>query len=435
MTGIGKYQRYRNPEMPFTDSEIRALKAGEKMKDFSAGPGLRIRLEPAKKGGGKSFYGYMYFPPGGGGKKVWVCIGPYGKGPGKWTLKDARDEWVRIRTWSQETGKDPRELKKEERAVVVEQQKTPTLERAATEFLERSHLKRTTLKDYRNMLFNQIIPKFGAETPIKNLAWDAKQPDGKTGRQAILDFKKEIEGRGSKVASEKMLGVMRGVFAYSIDQAWMNEPNPAQSSRFSKAQHKPQPNPSLDWDQLPKFFDDLERNDPNAALVILLAVKILVMTFLRVGSLTPAKWDEFDFKKEIWTIPADRMKTGKSHKVPLTEPIKDVLNRLHTFTGETDYVFFSPRGREYQHVHRDSLNAHLKKMGYKGLTTAHGFRHLALTAGQEVLKVDHEIIQRQMAHSFGDKIRGYYDKSQMLTERKDFMISWCDALVEQGLIT
>ncbi len=86
------------------------------------------------------------------------------------------------------------------------------------------------------------------------LSADAKQPDGKTGRQAILDFKKEIEGRGSKVASEKMLGVMRGMFAYSIDQARMNEPNPAQSSRFSKAQHQPQPNPSLDWDQLPKFF-------------------------------------------------------------------------------------------------------------------------------------------------------------------------------------
>ena len=46
-------------------------------------------------------------------------------------------------------------------------------------------------------------------------------------------------------------------------------------------------------------------------------------------------------------------------------------------------------------------------MGYGGLTTAHKFRHLALTAGQEVLKVDHEIIQRQMAHSFGDKIRGH----------------------------
>ena len=277
--------------MPFTDSQVRSLEASSKRQVVSVGKSLFVVVYPVKRGGGKYFVGRLRIPTSRTGKQVEIQIGPYGKGPGKWSLKQARDEWVRLRTWSQETGKDPRALRKEERAVVVEQQKTPTLERAAKEFLEMSHLKATTLKDYRNMLFNQIIPKFGAETPIKNLAWDAKQPDGKTGRQAILDFKKEIEGRGSKVASEKMLGVMRGVFAYSIDQAWMNEPNPAQSSRFSKAQHKPQPNPSLDWDQLPKFFDDLDRNDPNAALVILLALKILVMTFLRVGSLTPAKWE------------------------------------------------------------------------------------------------------------------------------------------------
>ena len=52
-----------------------------------------------------------------------------------------------------------------------------------------------------------------------------------------------------------------------------------------------------------------------------------------------------------------------------------------------------------------------------------------------MLKVDHEIIQRQMAYTFGDKIRGSYDKSQMMEERRDFMVAWSDALVEQGLIT
>ena len=87
-------------------------------------------------------------------------------------------------------------------------------------------------------------------------------------------------------------------------------------------------------------------------------------------------------------------------------------------------MLFSPRGREYQHVHKNSLNNHLKNMGYKGLTTDHGFRHLALTAGQEVLKVDHEIIRRQMAHTFGNKIRGSYDKSQMMEERCDFTVAW-----------
>ena len=141
--------------MPFTDSEIRALKAGEKMKDFSAGPGLRIRLEPVKKGGGKSFYGYMYFPPGGGGKKVWVCIGPYGKGPGKWTLKDARDEWVRIRTWSQETGKDPRELKKGQQKQGEEKGRGPTK--------QPKPMKLRTVHDYSNKLVNQMMPELGAE--------------------------------------------------------------------------------------------------------------------------------------------------------------------------------------------------------------------------------------------------------------------------------
>ena len=63
---------------------------------------------------------------------------------------------------------------------------------------------------------------------------------------------------------------------------------------------------------------------------------------------------------------------------------------------------------------------------------AHGFRPLALTASQEVLKVDHEIIQRQMAHTFGDKIRCFYEKSRMMVmdERRDFMVAWSDALLE-----
>ena len=220
--------------MPVSDSDIRNLIPQETIKRVSVGDSLYIVMEPARKGGGKSFYGYIYFPPGGGGKRVQVCIGRYGKGPGKWSLKQARDEWVRIRAWSLETGRDPRELKKEEKRKVVDQQKAPTLERTAKEFLERSDLKANTLKDYRNMLFNQVIPKFGGATPIKSLSWDAKQPDGKTGRQAVLDFKKEIEGRGSKVQSDKVLGVMRGVFAYAIDQAWMSEPNPAMNPHFVK---------------------------------------------------------------------------------------------------------------------------------------------------------------------------------------------------------
>ena len=136
---------------------------------FPSGIRSTSSWNPPEKGAASLSTGTSIFPPGGGGKRVQVCIGRYGKGPGKWSLKQARDEWVRIRAWSLETGRDPRELKKEEKRKVVDQQKAPTLERTAKEFLERSDLKANTLKDYRNMLFNQVIPKFGGTTPIKSL--------------------------------------------------------------------------------------------------------------------------------------------------------------------------------------------------------------------------------------------------------------------------
>ena len=411
--------------MALTDSGLKALLPKEKKYRVSVGDALYVLVYP---NGGKYFVWKYRFPPNRSGQFRDYQIGPYGKGPGKWTLKQAKDEVIRL-DQLRKAGEDPRLLKSESKRELIKQATNPSLIKAAEGFLERSKNKPSTVKDYRNMLYNQVLPVLGPDTPVNRLEWS------NGGRQQVLSLKESIESRGSLYQPDKCLMVMRGMFDYAIDRGWMQPPNPAMGSKQAKSKHKSTPNPSLEWGQLPKFFEDLERNEPGAAVVTLLAVKVLVMTFLRGGSLTPARWEEFDLKKDLWTIPADRMKTGRQHQVPLTDPLKDVLETLRSFNGDQEYVFFSPRGRTFPHVHRDSLNNHLKNMGYKGLTTAHGFRHLALTAGQEVLKVDHEIIQRQMAHTFGDKIRGSYDKSQMMEQRRDFMVAWSDALVEQGLIT
>ena len=73
-----------------------------------AGNSLFVVVESVDKGGGKSFLGITRFPPGGGGKRVEVRIGPYGRGAGKSTLKTAQEKWERLRTWSKDTGRDPR---------------------------------------------------------------------------------------------------------------------------------------------------------------------------------------------------------------------------------------------------------------------------------------------------------------------------------------
>jgi len=86
------------------------------------------------------------------------------------------------------------------------------------------------------------------------------------------------------------------------------------------------------------------------------------------------------------------------------------------------------------HINESALNNHLKVgLGYGGKQTAHGLRQLPLTAGQDVLDFPAEIIQRQMAHAIGDKIRMAYDKSQQLEERRMFMDTWSDALITHGL--
>ena len=81
------------------------------------------------------------------------------------------------------------------------------------------------------------------------------------------------------------------------------------------------------------------------------------------------------------------------------------------------------------------IASHLIKLGYKGILVGHGVRAIPLTASQEMLVFAPEVIQRQMAHSMGDKVRQAYDRSKMMEERKAFMVAWCDALSDQGLIT
>jgi integrase len=390
-------------------------------------------IESADRGGGKSFEGRMRFPPGRQGKQVPVRIGPYGKGHGKWTLKEARDEWDRIRAWTKQTGMDPRELKRQEQKAVIQQHVGPTIEEAAESFLSRSDTRERTKAGYRNMLWNQVLPVIGASTPVEHFAWDHKHPGGKNGRQVVLDLKADIERR-APVHADKVLMVLRQVFDHAIDKGWMpRDQNPALGTKGTKSKHRPTPHPTLRWEELPEFFQTLEQNEANGSFITICAVKVLFMTFLRVGSMAPMRWSELDYEHDLWVIPAERMKSGKEHLVPLTEPLKDVLNSLRTTCGDGEFVFPSPRNNVAGHLNPYSINQHFIRMGYKSVLRAHGIRSIPLTAGQEVLGFSAEVIQRQMAHAIGDKVRQAYDRSQFLDERRKFMIAWCDALLAQGL--
>ena len=106
--------------MSLSDSQVRSFQATEKREKATCGDSLFLVVEPISKGGGKSFVGRMRFPPGQKSPVVDVRIGVYGKGVGKWSLRQAREEWSAIRTWSRENGKDPRERRREQKALLVQ---------------------------------------------------------------------------------------------------------------------------------------------------------------------------------------------------------------------------------------------------------------------------------------------------------------------------
>ena len=427
----GKYPCWWIAEMALSDSQVRAIKATNKRQTISVGDSLLLIVEPLTEvgGGGKSFVGRTRFPPGRKGKQVDVRIGVYGKGIGKWSLKEARDQWIEIRAWSKENGINPKEWKRQQQ---VQESAVPTLQEAAEHYLEHADIKDRTKQGYRNMLL-QAFPVLGADVPVDQFSWDHIGPSGKRGREVLMDYFRSVSTRAPDHARKSLL-VLRGVFEHAIDNRWMErEQNPALGSKSTKSKKKSTPHPTLPWDQLPQFFQELEQNDANGNLITICAVKVVFMTFLRVGSLTPMRWSEVDEERGVWVVPADRMKNGKEHLVPLTNPLKDVLSTLGRINGAEEFVFASPRSRGTGYLNPSSINQHFIRMGYKGLQTAHGLRRTALTAGQDVLGFPSELIQRQMAHAIGDKVRQAYDQSQMLNERSKFMIAWCDALLSQGM--
>ena len=135
---------------------------------------------------------------------------PYGKGPGKWSLKEAGDEWDLIKTWSKENGKDPREKKKKEQEALVQKRTSPTLERACQSYLDEwTSVREEDKPEYRNLIWNQILPQFGADTPVEHLSWNYEHTGGKTSRELITDYLVAVRRRAPSSA-RKQTFILKG---------------------------------------------------------------------------------------------------------------------------------------------------------------------------------------------------------------------------------
>ena len=180
----------------------------------------------------------------------------------------------------------------------------------------------------------------------------------------------------------------------------------------------------------PKAFGGLLRaiDGYNGQKTTQAALKLMALLFPRPGELRAAQWPEFDFEEAVWTIPAERTKMRRAHRVPLASQAVGILRDLHKITGAGLLVVPGVRTVR-QPMSENTLNAALRYLGYsQEEATAHGFRASASTMLNESGLWSADAIERQLAHVENNDVRRAYARGQNWDERVKMMAWWADYL-------
>ena len=188
----------------------------------------------------------------------------------------------------------------------------------------------------------------------------------------------------------------------------------AKTSKVRKVRHFP----ALPYDQIGNFMNSLRNRSGFSAL----GLEFLILTAGRTGEVIRAKWSEFDMEKAIWTIPADRMKAGKEHRVPLTHRAIEILSSISSNRNPEEYVFSG--WKQNTGLSNNAFLALLKKMGRTEIT-AHGFRSTFRDwAAEEAHQFSNETLELALAHTIKNKAEAAYRRGDQLERRRELMKEW-----------
>jgi len=159
------------------------------------------------------------------------------------------------------------------------------------------------------------------------------------------------------------------------------------------------------------------------------ALRLVAYVFVRPGELRHAEWQEFDIDGAVWSIPAEKMKMRRPHRVPLARQSLAILRELQEITGNGRWLF--PSIRTFTRpISENTLNAALRRLGYRTEEMCtHGFRGMASTRLNEMGRWNPDAIERQLAHQEANSVRrAYTHGAEFWTERVQMMQVWADYL-------
>ena len=391
--------------MKLTDTACRTAKTKDKPYKKADGGGLFLLIKPDGSKYWRMKYRFM-------GKEKLLAFGTYPLT----SLADAREQ--------RETAKkllaggiDPAKSKKEEKRKTIRNAQN-TFKAVALEWHE-NQKDRWSQDHSHNVLHRletDIFPHIGGE-PIASI----EAPD-------LLDALRKIEKRGALDIAKRSRQICGQVFRYGI-QTGRCKRDPSHDLQGALKTRKTNHFAALEAKEIPEFLAALERNDARLYCRTRRAIKLSMLTFVRPGEIRETRWEEIDFEAKEWVIPAERMKMKRAHIVPLSQQALAILKEQKEETGclNTPWVFPS-QIRPKDPMSNGTVNVAIKKLGFQGRMTAHGFRALARTTIREKLDYAPDIIEAALAHKPAGPLGAAYDRTKFLTQRRKMMQEWADYL-------
>jgi len=417
--------------MPLTDTRIRNAKATRKPYKLTDSAGLHVEVRPS----GAKLWRLRYRLPGikterskRAGEHGLIenvfALGEYVQAPdgeskaeraqrirsGRLTLAEARTERDKARGMVKQ-GIHPAHNRQALRSANVADSAN-TFEAVAREWIEKNKARWTPyyLLQVERFLQADVYPYIGT-LPIRSVT-----------AARLLEIVRRIEKRAPTVAL-LVRQWCSAVFRYAV-ATLRADGDPTVALKGAITRPKVEHRKPLARTEIPDFLKALDKSGGYRTTVI--AMRLLMLTFVRPVELRAAEWTEFDLDRREWRIPAARMKMRALHIVPLSLQAVELLRELHKLTGGGRLLFPNHR-RPKTHMTGTTLNRALERMGYNGKFSSHGFRATASTMLNE-MGYRPDVIERQLAHKERNAVRASYNQAQYLEDRKTMMQKWASYL-------
>ncbi len=391
--------------MSLTDIEIRKAKPGPRLVKLSDGGGLQLWLMP--DGAKRWRLAYRFA----GSQKV-LAIGVY-PAVGLREAREAREEAKRLLA----DGRDPSQTKKIAKAVRAVESAN-TFDAIADELLDK---KKREAKAERTL--GKLEWLLGLARPALG-----PRPIAEITAPEVLSVLRAVEARGRHETAKRLRATIGQVFRYAVATG-RAETDPTGALKGALTSPTVRHRAAI---VEPKGFGALLRaiatydGTPETRA----ALELLALTFVRPGELRSAEWAEFDLDVAVWSIPGEKMKMKRPHRVPLAPRAVTILRDLEAITGRGKFLFPSVRSAS-RCMSENTINAALRRLGFdKDEMCGHGFRSAASSMLNESGLWNADAIEAQLAHVDDNSVRRAYHRADYWDERIRMMSWWADYLDE-----